>query len=238
MNPSALLIYSLTMRPDKKDIGKILTGLLTDKAGIDHAKTPVRVRAENGTITLEGVVDGISQKKRALFLAMGLPGVEGVADRLTVRPSKQMSDAEITEHIAASLSAEQTLSLTGIAVEVRGGAVDLEGAVGSLTHKRLAGVLAWWVPGVCDVINSLEVSPPEEDSDSEIDEALRIILEKDGLVDAVGINSKTQNSVVTLTGAARSETEKTAAEQDAWYVWGVNDVRNLIAVRRRDKTNP
>lgn len=213
-------------------------GLLTDKAGIYHEKTPVRCSVEKGAITLEGVVDGISQKKLALFLAMGLPGIEGVVDRLTVRPSKQMSDAEITEHITASLSAEQTLSQAGIGVEVKGGAVDLEGTVGSLTHKRLAGVLAWWVPGVCDVINSLDVSPPEDDADGEIDDAVRIVFEKDRLVDAGRIIPKTQNWVVTLTGTAGSEIEKEAAENDAWYVWGVNDVINRITVRRRDVTHP
>ncbi len=225
------------MRQDKNAILKTLRGLLTDKAGIDHAKTPVRSSLEGGAITLEGVVDGIAQKKRALYLAMGLPGIEGVVDRLRIRPSKQMSDAEIKGHITASLMGEQTLSQAEIGVEVRDGAVDLEGSVGSLTHKRLAGVLAWWVPGVSDVINSIEVSPPEDDSDDEIDDAVRIILEKDRLVDAGGINSKTQNWVVTLTGAAGSEAEREAAENDAWYVWGVNDVVSRIIVKGRGKAH-
>ena len=38
---------------------------------------------------------------------------------------------------------------------VEDGIVTLDGEVPSLTHKRLAGVFAWWVPGSRDVINGM-----------------------------------------------------------------------------------
>ena len=50
---------------------------------------------------------------------------------------------------------------------VRDGVVTLNGRVQSLSHKRLAGVLAWWVPGTRNVVNGLDVQPPEEDTDDE-----------------------------------------------------------------------
>ncbi|NIO09735.1 MAG: BON domain-containing protein, partial [Deltaproteobacteria bacterium] len=34
-----------------------------------------------------------------------------------------------------------------IEIEVENGVVVLNGHVPSMSHKRLAGVLAWWVPG-------------------------------------------------------------------------------------------
>lgn len=46
-------------------------------------------------------------------------------------------------------------------IEVKKGIVTLNGEVPSLTHKRLAGVLAWWVPGTRDVVNGLEEVPAE-----------------------------------------------------------------------------
>jgi len=54
----------------------------------------------------------------------------------------------------------------------------------SLIQKRLAGVLAWWVPGSRDVINGMEVVPLQEDSDEEIAKAVRLVLEKDPFVNA------------------------------------------------------
>ena len=110
------------------------------------------------------------------------------------------------------------------------GVVLLEGQAPSLSHKRLAGALAWWVPGSRDVLNCLEVVPPEEDNDDEITDAVKIILDKDPFVDDVQILVVTRNRVVTLEGAVRSEGEKDMAEFDAWFVFGVDKVVNNLQV--------
>ena len=47
-----------------------------------------------------------------------------------------------------------------IDVEVQDRIVTLNGRVPGLPSKRLAGVLAWWVPGVRDVVNGIELDPP------------------------------------------------------------------------------
>jgi osmotically-inducible protein OsmY len=110
------------------------------------------------------------------------------------------------------------------------GVVLLEGRAPSLSHKRLAGALAWWVPGSRDVLNCLEVVPPEEDNDGEITDAVKLILDKDPFVDDVGILVTTRNRVVTLEGNAESEGEKNMAEFDAWFVFGVDKVINKIQI--------
>ena len=46
----------------------------------------------------------------------------------------------------------------GYAVEE--GVISLDGKVISLSHKRVAGVLAWWTAGCRDVVNSIEIDPP------------------------------------------------------------------------------
>jgi osmotically-inducible protein OsmY len=110
------------------------------------------------------------------------------------------------------------------------GVVLLEGQAPSLSHKRLAGVLAWWVPGSRDVLNCLEVVPPEEDNDGEITDAVKLIMDKDPFVDDVQILVTTRNRIVTLEGAVESEGEKDMAEFDAWFVFGVDKVINKIQV--------
>src|SRR5262245_8486410 len=110
------------------------------------------------------------------------------------------------------------------------GVVLLEGEAPSLSHKRLAGALAWWVPGSRDVLNCLEVVPPEEDGDDEITDAVKLILDKDPFVDDVQILVTTRDRVVTLDGATPSEGEKDMAEFDAWFVFGVDKVINNIEV--------
>ncbi|MBI5588015.1 MAG: BON domain-containing protein [Deltaproteobacteria bacterium] len=209
---------------------KALKAALTDKLHIDLKSNPVTVALEGSSIIIEGMVEDIARKKRALLIAMGLPGVEGVIDRLRIKPSNPMTDPEIRDHFYAAVEEEPTLKTAGIRAEVKDGVVDIEGTVGSLTHKRLAGVLAWWIPGALDVINSLEVLPPMADNEDELNDALRIVLEKDRLVDALSLTYSNRDYVVTLNGVAGSAEERHAAEEDAWYIWGVNDVVNNIRV--------
>ena len=44
-------------------------------------------------------------------------------------------------------------------IEVVDGVVTLNGSVPGLESKRLAGVIAWWIPGTRDVINGIVVDP-------------------------------------------------------------------------------
>ncbi len=216
--------------PGKYGPVNAMKAALTEQLHIDLRSHQIHLSMDGGDMVLEGVVETIACKKRALLTAMGLEGVSGVIDRLKVRPSSTMSDDEIKKHFDDAVCAEPTFRGMEIRAEVDGGVIDLEGVAPSLCHKRLAGVMAWWVPGSADVINSLDVSPPEEDNDDEITEALRLVLEKDGLVNAGELSVATRSWVVTLRGVAGSEAEKDAAEDDAWYVWGVNDVVNEIRV--------
>lgn len=212
------------------EIIKTIKAALEKELHIDPAKTPIHIKVENSAVVMEGAVDKIAHKKRALLIAMGISGTSGVVDRLRVNPATKMGDKEIKNHICDAFFEEQTLNSIKFDVEVNNGIVDIEGAVPSLSHKRLAGVLAWWVPGTQDVINSLEVPPPEEDSDDEITDAVMLALEKDKLVNHSNIKVLTKNWVVTLEGAVQSEAAKNAAEDDAWYVWGVNVVINRLRV--------
>jgi osmotically-inducible protein OsmY len=117
-----------------------------------------------------------------------------------------------------------------IEIAVQAGDVLLEGQVPSLSHKRLAGVLAWWVPGTQNVLNCLIVEPSEVDSDDEIIDALRLVLEKDPFVNADQIRVRSDERTVTLEGLVSNETESEMAEHDAWYVFGVDRVLNRLEV--------
>jgi len=115
-------------------------------------------------------------------------------------------------------------------MEVRDGVVTLNGQVPSLSHKRLAGVLAWWVPGTREVINGLEDVPPEADNDDELIDAVRLVLEKDPFVNASKIRVSAKDWVITLDGLVPTEAMKQMAERDTGYVLDVKSVVNKTAV--------
>jgi osmotically-inducible protein OsmY len=219
--------------------------------GLDLHRHPVRLEYADGVLTMEGELPSIAAKKRALERGAAQPEVHWVADRLRVEPATRMGDGEISDHVRDALLAEPTFEECAVRVH-RGSALDvereppvsrgildvavddgvvrLEGSVPSLSHKRLAGVLCWWVPGTRDVVNALEVAPPEEDCDDEIADATRIVLEKEPLLDASVIGIHVEGAIVTLRGIVASDEQRRAAEHDAWYVFGVDDVINEIEV--------
>jgi osmotically-inducible protein OsmY len=232
---------------------KQVRAVLEKDPRINLHRYPIAIAAQNGDLILTGEVESIAAKKLALLAAADIHGVQRIVDRLKVTPAQKMGDAEIRDHVCRVLLEEPALErctirgLVGdvvpigrdttqpdgsIVVAVSGGVVTLNGEVPSLMHKRLAGVLAWWVPGTCDVVNGLEEVPAEEDNDDELTDAVRLALEKDPFVNAVKIRVTTQDWIVTLDGLVPNETMKQTAERDAWYVLGVKEVDNRIQVER------
>ncbi len=216
---------------------------------IDLTRHAIALAFADGVLTMEGEVADVAAKKLALERAAGVEGVRNIVDRLRVRAARAMTDAEIRDHLCDALLDEPVFQRCAlccrhaghpqwlrepagragrIEVEVAGSVVTLSGEVPSLAHKRLAGVLAWWVPGSRDVVNGLEVEHPEADSDDEIADAVRIALEKDPLLDAAGIRVGARGSVVTLEGRVPSEPQRQMAEDDAWCVFGVDAVLNRL----------
>lgn len=206
---------------------------------------------DRGALTLEGEVASIAEKRVALRRAAATPGVSGVVDRLHVRPAFHEKDRSIRDHIVQALIGLQTFANLDIKdrefarivdlrkapaaageiiIESGDGVVTLSGSVPSLEHKRLAGVLAWWAPGACDVVNGLAVEPEEEDGPDKIEEAVRLTLELDPFVKASQIKVGVRDRVARLTGAVATAEQRRIAEADAWRVFGVEDVINNIIV--------
>jgi osmotically-inducible protein OsmY len=127
----------------------------------------------------------------------------------------------------------ETLNEEGglIGIAVHKGVVQLTGKVGSLSHRRLAEVRAWWTGGCELVENHLKVEPPEKETDDELTDAVRMVLEMDPLVHAGQIYARARDGVVTLEGYVASKEEKKLAILDAWYVPGVHEVVDRLEAR-------
>ena len=62
-------------------------------------------------------------------------------------------------------------------------------------------------------------------------DAVLEVLEKDPFIDARSIRVRSRQSVVTLDGTVPRDIERKLAEDDAWYVFGVDEVVNHLVVR-------
>lgn len=238
---------------DETDILERVRSALRADQQIDFDEQAIVLALSRGDLVIEGEVADVSTKRRALRRAAEVIAGRFIVDRLHVRPATPMPDGAIRDLVRDALLEEPALlqcrvrefvkgdlepvrdppEATGtIDIRVEDGVVTLDGDVTGLDQKRLAGALAWWVPGSRDVINGLGVTPPEADSDFEIADAVRLVLEKDPFVNADQLRVGVRNAVVALDGLVPTEDERDMAEHDAWYVFGVEDVVNRIAVTR------
>lgn len=206
---------------------------------------PIRVH-HSDAVRLEGTVADIEAKRRAIQIAHQVAGNAGVDDRLRLEVARHRPDDELRQAVLRSLLQEPAfveLQLLEehtaphseedwIRVSARDGVVLLEGIVGSLSHRRLAEVLSWWTPGTADVDNRLHVQPPEKDSDDEIADVIRMVLEKEPAIDIAQVQISVKNRVVSLRGLVHSEENRRIAAWDCWYIPGVHDVQNRIEVAK------
>ncbi|NUO84471.1 MAG: BON domain-containing protein [Cupriavidus sp.] len=214
----------------------------------------IQLRLSDGALILEGEVADIVDKTRAAATLRRVDGVTSVIDHLRVaNGGAPVGDGELRDAVCERLlnavefhdckicarvkgkpeaMREPVSQRNGwIEVAVQDGVVTLWGQVISLSHMRLAGVLAWWSRGCRCVVNELVVAPAETDRDDEITEALMLVLETDPFIDASQVSAHTQDRVVTLEGCVNNERTRRQAERDAWYVQGVEDVVNHISLR-------
>jgi osmotically-inducible protein OsmY len=231
------------------ELTKQLRAALEADSAIDLSHNPIQIAVQDGTARLSGEVTDIATKRRAHYKALGIDGISGIDDHIRVRPSEHRGDDAIRQAVYETEQGEPAFRDFDIGlaheppptpesgrtdwmrVGVEDGVVTLTGITNSLTHKRLADALAWWTIGVVDVKNRIHVEPPERDSDAEITDALRMILEKDPWLNDGQINVRTEARSVTLTGLVASPEQRHMAENDAWTVLGVHGVHNLLEVR-------
>lgn len=234
---------------------KSVRAALEFEPGVNLHRFPIHMElSDDGVLTLAGETENIAAKKRALEIAGATPGIRGVVDRLRVMPAERRGDGAILDSASGLLLSSRELQNATLRVLKKGrvstlreiaddnasgtftvsaadGVITLDGQVISLSHKRLAGVLAWWTPGCRDVVNGLEVAPPEQDSDDEVSDALRLVFEADPILPhAEQIRILASNYVVTLEGVVPSAAEQARAEEDAWCLFAVDKVINHLEV--------
>jgi osmotically-inducible protein OsmY len=190
----------------------------------------ISFRVRGGTVILEGFTENLIAKRVAEQLVSELDGVTRVENMLRVRAMPRRSDEVIAVQVRDALTVDPYIAERDLVITVSDGVVTLGGHQDALAKKRLAGLVAWWVPGVTEVVNAIAVVPEEEDSDQEILNSIRVAFDKDKLVDAQRFHVEVQDARVRLYGLARSEAERNMAEEDAWSTWGVLGVENRVEV--------
>lgn len=116
----------------------------------------IKVKVENGWISLSGQVAWGYQRKTAVDAVRHLMGVTGVSETIEIKPD--VSSTLVKSDIEAALKRRAQRHADGISVEVRGNEVTLTGTVNSWSERQLAVDSAWGAPGVRNVMDNMTVT--------------------------------------------------------------------------------
>jgi osmotically-inducible protein OsmY len=139
--------------PSDSELVEMVQSRLKWDSSIDESH--IEVRVDNGEVMLEGSVPAYWKKTDAEDLALGVKGVLGVKNHLTVVPTEKASDREIAKDIETALERSLNVDAGPVNVKVENGEVTLSGKVASGTAFRAAYEISLYTTGVTEVDNQL-----------------------------------------------------------------------------------
>lgn len=192
----------------------------------------VRVVVDEGGIALDGAVETIAEKRAIVNAVRAIEAHGQLRDGLTIVGPAPLSDAELQRHAQDAISQNAALRGQEIGATAQEQVVTLSGRVDSFEAKGLAGLSVWWLPGVSEVRNELELVPAHVPTAADVRDIIVMAFERDVLVphEAIAV-SVDEDFRVSLVGAVPTEEARRAAEFDAYCIEGVTFVDNRLEIR-------
>ncbi|HXU28599.1 MAG TPA: BON domain-containing protein [Bacteroidia bacterium] len=139
------------------ELALAITNALKWQSAVQEDK--IKVKVENGWVTLEGVADWAFEREAAELTVRNLTGIKGVSNLVTIKPAIMTND--IKQKITDAFQRSATIDSGKINIEVTGNKVTLKGKVSSWTERNDAENVAWNAPGIVTVDNKLTVDSEE-----------------------------------------------------------------------------
>lgn len=217
------------MRQDDLIKEEILHGLWNN---FDNGDLGINIQIEEGYVSLQGIVDTLSEKNFATEVVKSVAGVKGVDNSLTVSMDGTIADADISHRVIASIRSDKLLQDSGVEVETHKGIATLYGKVKTLAEAKQAKKLATTVMGVKEVVSNIKVigDVHRPSDDATLVNNVEAAFAASNEVDAEDIHTSCRNGVIYLDGTVSTAKQKDVAAQWAAVVPGVQKVQNNIEV--------
>ena len=201
----------------------------------------IKTDSKDGAVTLTGTVAKASDKSLAEDTVASLPGVKSVDNQLLIKGEQpaEHSDTWIGMKVKTTLLFHRNVSATGTTVYVKDGVVTLQGEATSMAQKELTTEYAKDIDNVKSVNNEMTIAKTAAASDAtagdKVDDAsitaqVKSVLFSHHSTSAMHTGVSTADGVVTLTGIAKNDAEKSLVTKLATDIVGVTSVINNMTV--------
>ncbi|MBK9990722.1 MAG: BON domain-containing protein [Verrucomicrobia bacterium] len=200
----------------------------------------VKVKAQDGVVTLTGTVQDKDEKALAVDTVENLPGVTSVKNEIKVESKfPEHSDGWVALKIRSRLLVKANVSATGTKVAVQDGVVTLSGTADNSAQKELTEVYAKDIDGVKSVKNEIVIkdTPPakqtvgEKIDDASITSQVKFALLSHKATSALKTKVTTNDGVVMISGVASNDAKKSLVTKLAQDVRGTKSVTNDMTVK-------
>lgn len=240
----ALLINSTSVRASDLD-DRIVSSAKSSYVFKTYLKDDsIKTKSKHGAVTLTGTVADSSHKVMAQNTVESLPSVISVDNQLKIKGEMpaEHSDGWLVTKVKTSLLFRRHVSGTATEVNAKDGVVILTGETSSMAQKELTTEYAMDVEGVKEVQNNMTVAsapavPAPETVGEKIDDASITAQVKSTLMahrstSAMKTRVITIDGIVTVSGLAKNDAEKTLVSKL------INDISGVVSVVNDMTVNP
>jgi osmotically-inducible protein OsmY len=199
---------------------------------LDSSNITVAIQGNHDIVLLDGKVNSFSEKLVAEDAVKNIQGVKAVVNEIEVDASLlyKKTDSEIASDVLSALKSSVWVPSEKIKLVVKDGNLTLSGEVEWQYEKTSAFTAVKNLWGVRSVTNVITVKPSITINEEKVRQEIAKEFERHARQDASKIKIKVQGSKITLEGEVSNFDEMDIAEDTAWSVPGVAEVKNELIV--------
>ena len=199
---------------------------------LDSANITVAIQGNHDIIVLDGKVKSFAEKLTAESVVKTIQGVKAIVNEIKVDPSLhyKKTDSEIATDTINALKSSVWVPAQKIKALVKDGVVTLSGEVEWQYEKTAAFTAVKNLWGIKSINNEIIVKPSLSINEDKVRQEITKEFERQARFDASRIKIKVQGRKITLEGEVSNFDEMEMAEDAAWAIPGVAEVRNELVV--------
>ena len=199
---------------------------------LDSTNITVAIQGNHDIIVLDGKVKSFAEKLTAESVVKTIQGVKAIVNEIRVDPSLhyKKTDSEIATDTINALKSSVWVPAQKIKALVKDGVVTLSGEVEWQYEKTAAFTAVKNLWGIKSINNEIIVKPSLSINEDKVRQEITKEFERQARFDASRIKIKVQGKKITLEGEVSNFDEMEMAEDAAWSIPGVAEVRNELVV--------